>query len=366
MQKVLYGVGGLFALLILVGFLLPGESHFEISRPVDAPAAVVHALIETPRQSYLWSRVREIDPEAGIRYSGPRRGKGATMSWKGLVAGSGIEVITGSVPHRTVTKALNPGEPGEAFLHYEVDGAGHTSVVTLRFTHDHGLNIVGRYMGLLISGVLRRDYAAGLDNLARVAESLPDADFSGLDIEWVQVEPVTVAWLATSSAPTAGAVSEALGEAYFRILNALQENGLEASGPPRSVLHEFSGARRLFDAEIPVAGTGDATLANGDGVRLRETPGGPAIRAKHLGSYRGLRNTHRRVAAYLAAYGIETDGDPWESYASDPAVTAEENLLTYVYYPVSDAAAQADADLTRKGAAGVVGSASSSVPFASP
>ncbi|MDH5620318.1 MAG: GyrI-like domain-containing protein, partial [Gammaproteobacteria bacterium] len=64
------------------------------------------------------------------------------------------------------------------------------------------------------------------------------------------------------------------------------------------------------------------------------TYGGPVIRVRHLGSYRDLTRTHRKIAAYLAALGIERNGDPWESYVSDPGDTPETELLTYVYYPV--------------------------------
>jgi effector-binding domain-containing protein len=40
------------------------------------------------------------------------------------------------------------------------------------------------------------------------------------------------------------------------------------------------------------------------------------------------------VSAYLAALGIERNGAPWESYVSDPGKMPEEDLLTYVYYPI--------------------------------
>lgn len=335
MQKVFYGIGGFVALLLLVGLLLPGQSRFAVSTIIDAPAASVYALIDTPRQAWLWSRTRENDPDAEVRYAGPMRGEGATISWDGLIGGSGTETITTSTPYASISKVLNPGEPGEAALRYEVSSTAQGSEITLRFSHDHGLNVVARYMGLLLTGVLRRDYATGLDNLARLAESLPGADFSGLEVAHIEVEPVPIAWLPTSSAPSAGAVSDALGDAYFRILNVMQKNGLQASGPPRSILREFSGARRLFDAAIPVAKPDHEILAAPDGVRLGIAAGGPAIRVKHLGSYRDLRETHRQIAAYLAAYGIEAVGDPWESYVSDPADTAEEKLLTYIYYPLS-------------------------------
>ena len=37
---------------------------------------------------------------------------------------------------------------------------------------------------------------------------------------------------------------------------------------------------------------------------------------------------------YLAALGIERNGDAWESYVSDPGKVAEEELQTFVFYPV--------------------------------
>ena len=69
-------------------------------------------------------------------------------------------------------------------------------------------------------------------------------------------------------------------------------------------------------------------------VKLGFTYGGPVIRVKHVGSSRLLATTHRKISAYLAAYGIERNGDAWESYVGDPGDVPEEELLTYVYYPV--------------------------------
>ena len=40
------------------------------------------------------------------------------------------------------------------------------------------------------------------------------------------------------------------------------------------------------------------------------------------------------IAAYLAATGLQRNGDAWESYVSDPDRTDESGLLTYVYYPI--------------------------------
>ena len=69
-------------------------------------------------------------------------------------------------------------------------------------------------------------------------------------------------------------------------------------------------------------------------VKLGKTYEGPVIRVRHVGSYRSLGRTHDKIAAYLAALGIERNGDAWESYVSDPTRTDGAELLTYVYYPI--------------------------------
>jgi effector-binding domain-containing protein len=63
---------------------------------------------------------------------------------------------------------------------------------------------------------------------------------------------------------------------------------------------------------------------------------GRVIRVKHLGSYRTLGVTHDKIAAYLAALGIRRNGEAWESYVTDPTRVRDDELVTYVYYPVAD------------------------------
>ena len=101
-----------------------------------------------------------------------------------------------------------------------------------------------------------------------------------------------------------------------------------------SISRWYSGSKLLFDAAIPVRGTANKELPAGERVRLGKSYAGPVLRVQHSGSYANLSRTHDKIAAYLAAFGIERNGDNWESYVSDPARTAEADLLTYVYYPV--------------------------------
>ena len=336
MQKVFYGIGGLLALFLVIGLALPRHSSFVVTRDIDAPAATIFAQLDDLRRTKLWSRAAEIDPNAEFRFTGPARGAGATASWDGPIAGSGTQTIVESRPYSELATLINAGEPGEARTWFELDPTDDGTRVAWRFELDYGWNLVGRYLGLVTNRIIRGEYEQSLASLAELAESLPDADFGELRIERVRVEPQEVAFRSMRAAPDAASMSAALGEAYTDILAYMDTHGLRSAGPPLSIAREFSGARLNFDAGIPVVGITDDTPRQAGGVRLGRTAGGPALRAMHRGAYRNLAATHRMMSAYLAALGIERNGDAWESYVSDPTEVPEAELLTYVYYPVRD------------------------------
>jgi len=333
-QKVLYGVLGSLILLVLIGFALPREHSVEVKTEIDAHPATVFALVNDFRRFTLWAPWADTDPNARFIYSGNTRGTDSTVTWDGAILGSGTQTIHESRPFEYVGIVMNPGEAGEANSWFRLERGVGTTIVHWGFEADYGMNIVGRYFASMLGSVVARDYEAGLANLKEVAESLPGADFGDIEIEHLVVEPADIAYLPTTSQPEPTAISDAMGKAYFRILTFIDDHGLQDAGAPLSITRTFSGSALVFDAAIPVRGVTDETPTNDSGVKLGATYGGPVIRVRHIGSYRSLSTTHRKITAYLAALGIERNGDAWESYVSDPGNVPENELLTYVYYPI--------------------------------
>ena len=333
-QKLIYGIGAFLALLIIIGFALPRTNQVEVKIEVDAHQATVFALVNDFRRSALWSPWADTDPNARFLYTGPERGEGAMVSWDGAIIGSGSQVITESRPSEWVAITINHGEPGEARSWFTLEPGVGTTIVTWGFEADYGHNIVGRYFAPILGGVVARDYHDGLVALKELAESLPRADFSELKIEHIVVEAIDIALLRTTSKPEPAAISDALGKAYFQILGFIDDHNLAEAGAPLSISRSFNGAELVFDAAIPVRGIGEETPRTGAGVRISQTYAGPVIRIGHTGSYKLLGSTHRKASAYLAAFGIARNGAAWESYVSDPGNVPEQDLLTYVYYPI--------------------------------
>lgn len=348
-QKLLCGVGALVVLLIIIGLALPGVHRTQVSAEIDAHPATVFALLNDFRRFSLWSPMFEADPSVDVQYSGSSMGVGATMTWNGAIAGSGTQTIVESDPHTHIGIVMSQGEPGEAESWFDLTPGTGTTIVTWVYKADYGINIVGRFFASMLGGIVARDYQNGLASLKELAESLPTADFSDLEVEHLVVSSTEIAYHSTSSQPEPAAISEAMDDAFFKILNFINAQALNVAGAPLSITRRFSGAELVFDAAIPVRGVNESTPRDGAMVKIGFTHDGPVIRVKHMGPYRTLTRTHRKISAYLAAHGIERNGAAWESYVSDPGKVPEQDLLTYVFYPIKPASGDAQTDLTRNG-----------------
>lgn len=334
LKKFLYSIGALILALAVIGLFLPSRTIVERSIVIDASRSTVFALLNDFHQVNKWSPWVEQDPNARIEIFGPRRGVGATVAWDGNIVGKGSQTISESVPFERIVMALDFDGQGDASAAFDLSDADAGTVVTWTFSMDFGFNLVGRYIGRMISGAIGDDHEQGLESLRSMAEGLPKADFSDVEIEHIVVEAIDIAYQSASSIPEAAAISEAMGKAYFDVLAFIDENRLQEAGAPLSISRAFSGSEIRFDAGIPVRRITDHAPRSSGSVKLGKTYAGPVIRVKHIGSYRELGRTHDKIAAYLAALGIERNGDAWESYVSDPTRTEERDLLTYVYYPI--------------------------------
>ena len=334
LNKFVYSIGGVILALAVVGVFLPSQAVVERSTQIDASRATVFALLNDFHQVNKWSPWIEDDPNARIEIFGPRRGVGATVAWDGNIIGQGSQTIIESVPFERVATALDFGDQGKAGAVFDLRETDDGTEVVWTFNMDFGFNLVGRYFGLIIGGAVGDDYEEGLASLKSMAEGLPRTDFSDVIIEHIVVEAIDIAYQPTSSVPEATAMSDAMGKAFFNILGFIDENSLQEAGAPLSISRAFSGSEIHFDSAIPVRGITDNAPQSGRTVKLGKTYEGPVIRVKHIGSYRTLGRTHDKIAAYLAALGIERNGDAWESYVSDPTRTDEAELLTFVYYPI--------------------------------
>lgn len=334
MNRTWHWIGGAVLALLLIGILLPSRAHIERSIEIEARAEMVFALVNDFRWVAEWSLRTADDPNARTDLAGPPRGLDASRSWEGTIVGRGRESITASEPYSRVETAIVENRGRGSSSVFEITAAETATRLTWSYERPYGFNLAGRYFALFLDGIVGGTMEQELERLAGLAESLPKAGFASLQVDQMFIEAREIAYRRTSSFPEATAISEAMGDAYFEILNFMDRFGLLEDGAPMSITRTFSGSELIFDAAIPVRNITADTPASADNVNLGATYEGAAIRVRHIGPYHALSQTHDKIAAYLAAMRLTRNGDAWESYVGDPTRTAESELLTYVYYPV--------------------------------
>ena len=173
--EVLKWVLGLVALLVVVfvggAFLLPREVTVARSIQVDAAPDAVFEHVNSLQATEKWSPWIARDPDMQISYSGPEAGVGAKSEWVSESEGNGSQEITASDPGKRVETALDFGDMGTAKAAFILSGSEAATDVTWTMVADMGNNPVGRWMGLMMDGMVGADYEAGLSNLKTLVET---------------------------------------------------------------------------------------------------------------------------------------------------------------------------------------------------
>lgn len=327
-EKVFYGIVLALLLFVVGGSLLPSEvsvaRSIEVARPVNTVFTLLNRLSAFPE----WSPWFDRDPGMQYRFDGPDSGIGARMTWSGdprRVGAGWLEVID-SQPRTLVRARLSLEQQGQAETAFEVQRVAGGARVTwsLRADLSEGegwfSGLVSRYFGLVFDRWLGTDFDRGLLRFKTYAESLPAADFSGLELEWLDVMPIEVL-------QTRG--GGALADAFREITTFMVAHEIDRAGQPMTITRYETGADAGDYAAIPAVRS-DAPLTGR--IEWGVTPSGSALRLVHVGSYASLALDYERVAAYLGANGYPAVAASWEHYISDPNETPEAERVTHVYF----------------------------------
>ena len=171
-----------FGLLILlvglgaVGLLLPTGTHVERDIVIEAPADAVFPHLNDLRAFNAWSPWAQKSDDTRFQFSGPDSGVGARMRWESGDAGVGTgtqEIIASEAGRRVVTR-LDFGDQGQGTASWELTPTDGGTRVVWAFDTEFGWDIIGRYAGLFLNGLIGAEYEAGLQRLKQRVESGTD------------------------------------------------------------------------------------------------------------------------------------------------------------------------------------------------
>jgi len=309
----------------------------ERSIEIDRPDSTLFTLLNSFATFSTWSPWSERDPSIIYQYSGPASGTGARMNWSGdpRLSGSGWQEIIESKPSSLVRMPLDFEQQGRANSYFQIDPSASGALVIWGFdtnlVEGQGFfgSLLARYFGLFFDRWIGTDYEQGLVRLKAFAESLPATDFSGLEVEIVEAEPLDILYIVTDSSSEAGGVAASLAIAYQEITSFIAEHSIEIQAQPMAITRSWDARDYEFDAAIPVSTT-DVELSGN--VRAGKSPSGRAVRVVHRGPYDRMSPSYEKLSAYMAVHGLKEGRVSWEHYISDPGQTPADEIITHIYF----------------------------------
>jgi effector-binding domain-containing protein len=335
--KVFYAVVIAMVIFIVTGLFLPRTVHVERSIEIDRPASTLFTLLNSFSTFSAWSPWSERDSSIVYQLSGPASGAGAHMNWSGdpRLSGSGWQEIVESKPPSLVRMQLDFEQQGQASSYFQIDRTSEGGMVTWGFdtnlVEGQGFfgSLMARYFGLFFDRWIGSDYEQGLARLKIFAESLPAIDFSDLEVEIVDAEPLDILYIATDSHSGIDGVAASLAAAYMEITSFMAEHSIEMHSQPMAITRSWDAKDYEFDAAIPVAISDVKPSGN---VQAGQSPSGPAVRVVYRGPYDRMSPTYEKLAAYMAVHGLKEGRVSWEHYISDPGQTPAAEIITHIYF----------------------------------
>lgn len=169
------GLVGLWALLLLVGLVLPGHYRVERSTVVAARPAAVFPLVGDLKAWRQWGVWFGRDPAMQPNYSPATTEVGAWSQWKSKSQGDGKMTISSTHPSDFFQYQMEFKDVGMV----SQGGMRLTPVdptmtqVSMTMEGDLGRSPMYRWFGLFMNKLVGPDFEAGLANLKRISEEKP-------------------------------------------------------------------------------------------------------------------------------------------------------------------------------------------------
>ncbi|MEO9967315.1 MAG: SRPBCC family protein [Reichenbachiella sp.] len=331
--KVLLVIAILIGIVALIGVLSPSKVGIERSITINASPASIYEEVISLRKSNKWSPWFQIDPE-GTTYvhSGPEEGVGCKMEWASdhEDVGTGSQEIVEAVENEKIrTKLYFGGFDEPSFANFLFNETEEGTEVTWTFEGDMGSNPINKLFGLFMDGLLGPSYEEGLANLKARVESKP---LFTVDMTITTVEPINyLAIREVFDVTNPESIGPRMGEIYGQLLGYIDKNGVKGMGMPMSVYVNNSETEWEAEVAMPVAETGEVSDEN---IIAGQTVGGRVLKGIHMGDYFKLDDTHKQMQAYIQFNELESNGQEYEIYVSDPTEADTALWRTDVYYPI--------------------------------
>ena len=172
MNKILYILLALIALVLIAMFAVSEKYHFEKSIVINAPAEKVYSHINSVKAFNQWNPWLDLDPAMKIEYSGNQGQIGDRYCWDSTNddAGAGCQEIVELVPNKKQKTRMEFKRPFEDTSYSEVILTPQGNQTRVTWTLESELERPMNLMAVFMNSAMDESYGKGLTKLKEIAE----------------------------------------------------------------------------------------------------------------------------------------------------------------------------------------------------
>lgn len=258
-------------------------------------------------------------------------GDGQSYTWDGSIIGSGgMKVI--KAEDAAIYYDLEFVKPfkSKAKVDFQLEGHGDERC-TVRWRMQSSMPFFLFFMVKSTQAMVAADYRRGLARLKDQLElgKVPSViDFPGVG------KGLCTAYLGVRRVSTIAEIGRITAVEMPRLMQELEERGVEVAGPPMTITHSFDPVkdRLAYTMALPVPEVlGD--LGSDLVSEVIDIP--KSYKVVHKGAYHHLANAWASGVLHERAkrFSPQRRADKVEVYISDPGTTAAEDLVTELHFP---------------------------------
>lgn len=317
----------LVALFFIVALFLPKSISMQESIVINKPASVIFKQVNNYQNWPAWSPWEATDPDMVSAYEGPTLGVGSKTVWTSKKHGNGSMTIIESLPYKRVVATLDFGQKGMAsnFFDFEEDGEGARVTWGVDIP-DMGYP-AGRYIAMLMPGMMKPFFHDGLNRLKEVSEALPDLPALQLT---VMPEMAVISVIDSCNWSDIGIKMETM---FGELMTFMQANKLDHAGYPMSRYYKWDEENQftVFENCVPV----NKEVKGKGRVRYQVIPETRAVMGMHFGPYDETMYMYNALDEFIKEFGLEEAAGPIEEYVTDPMMEPDTaKWQTNIYFPV--------------------------------
>jgi hypothetical protein len=170
LKRLIYGLTGLILLLLAIGFFLPSKYRVSRSMEMKAPVDQVYDELVNLQNWQNWNPWQKMDTQIVMSYAGPEAGVGAEQQWTSKEMGNGSLKITEIDTNKLVKYVLMFEKMPPMEGRFELIGDSTSTTITWIAEGDMGNNPVKKYFGVIMDGMMGKDFETGLANIRQHCE----------------------------------------------------------------------------------------------------------------------------------------------------------------------------------------------------